>query len=145
MNITTEICFMSPSDDKLVMDRLGCTHACPLCSALCWGQRGHGEDSGETQKHHTCHLPMGLSGRMHRDSKELLSMSCHNNKRSTKLWVDDELMSWESMQKLDRYKNWIYRTHVNKKFNDLMNWFCCKLHESIAQNKKKQNQQIILK
>jgi hypothetical protein len=102
---------MSPWHHKQMMDRLGCTHACPLCSALCCGQRRHDEDSGETQKHHTCHQPMGLSGTKYRDSKRLLSMSCHNIKRSTKWWIDDELMSWESIQKMDRYKNWIYRTH----------------------------------
>jgi hypothetical protein len=134
MNKTSETYFMSPCDDKQVMDRLGCTHACPLCSALCWGQRGHDEDSGETQKHHTCHQPMGLSGTKYRDSNELLPDSCHHN-RHPEWWVGNELMPWDEMKKLDKYNNWKYETHVNNQFNDLMNWFFYKLHESIAQNK----------
>ncbi len=55
MKITTEINFSSPSNDEQTMDRSGCNYACLLCSTLCWGKRGHDEDSEETRKHHTCH------------------------------------------------------------------------------------------
>jgi hypothetical protein len=135
MNITSETYFMNPSDNKQVIDRLGCTHACPLCSALCWGQRGHDEDSGETRKHHTCHQPMGLSGTKYKESNELISDSCHDQRHVGSWWIDEKNMSWDSMRKLDKYKNWRYEIHVNNKFNDLMNWFYFNLHESIARDK----------
>ena len=58
----TNIEFKSPTEDSLIMNRLGCTHNCPLCNALCWGQRDHEKDVGETSKHHTSHQPSGLGG-----------------------------------------------------------------------------------
>jgi GTPase Era involved in 16S rRNA processing len=135
INKTSEICFMKPYDDKHVMDRLGCTYACPLCLALCWGQRGHDEDSGETRKHHTCHQPIGLSGVSYKDTKELNADSCHDQ-RHIQGWYDgDDVVLWETFRKLNRFKNWKFEAHVNNKFNDLMNWFFYKLHESIAKNK----------
>jgi hypothetical protein len=138
MNITSEIQFMSPLDDKQVMDRLGCTHACPLCSALCWGQRGHDEDSGETQKHHTCHQPMGLNGTNYIYSSELISDLCHDQRYVGNWWIGNENFSWNSLKQLDFFKIWRYETHVNNKFNDLMKWFYFNLHESIAKEKELQ-------
>jgi GTPase Era involved in 16S rRNA processing len=131
-NITSNIHFISPSCDKEVMDRLGCTNSCPLCSALCWGQRGHDEDSGETKKHHTCHQPMGLLGVRYLTSKKLSSDCCHDPKNSDGWEEENKIYTWDEMRKLNEYKDWKYEPHINNKFNELMKWFFYNLHEKIA-------------
>jgi GTPase Era involved in 16S rRNA processing len=137
-DIVSEKNYFIPSKEKRVMDRLGCTRSCPVCSALCWGQRRHAINSGETRKHHTCHQPMGLSGTKYRGTDTLLCESCHDEKPSNGWFVGmkGEPMSWDSMIKSEKYNNWKYGAHVYSKFNDLMKWFFFKLHESIASNKK---------
>jgi len=57
---------MDPSEDSLVMDRLGCNHCCPMCTAVCWGQYGHEKSEDDTKRHHTSHQPFGLAGKKYK-------------------------------------------------------------------------------
>jgi hypothetical protein len=123
---------MLPSYDSIVMDRLGCTYACPICSALCWGQSGHHEDRGDIKKHHTCHQPMGLSGKKFRDTSMLSTEMCHDQKNNTVWFVGDKKSKWHDLMKLEMFKNWRFGRHVNKKFDDLMKWFFLVLNEKTA-------------
>jgi hypothetical protein len=122
-----------PSDSNQVMNRLGCTHACPFCSALCWGQYLHHEDDGELKNHHTCHQPMGLSGVSFQNSSILSTEICHDQEINRAWYVETSQLPWCHVIKLDRYKNWKYTLHVNKKFDDLMKWFFLQLNTKIAQ------------
>ncbi len=121
-----------PSKDKIVMSRLGCTFACLLCRALCWGQRGHEENEGEiTKKHHTCHQPMGMTGVTLYCPEELMAVSCHDEK--TDLWsLGNKMMKWQDLITMKGYADWKYDPHVNVIFNDLMKWFFMKLNSTIA-------------
>ncbi len=42
----TDLIFIKPSDKKSILERLGCTASCSICSALCLGTRDHDEDEG---------------------------------------------------------------------------------------------------
>jgi hypothetical protein len=126
-----------PSDDYQVMDRLGCTHACPICSALCWGQRNHHLDDGESKKHHTCHQPMGLSGVAFSNTNNLSTEMCHKQKPKTVWFVKNQEMQWKDVIKLDKYKNWKFEKHINIQFNNLMKWFFLELNERIANKHEK--------
>ncbi len=121
-----------PSDETQVMDRMGCTYACPVCSALCWGQNGHDDDVGDTKKHHTCHQPMGLSGTFFINSSMIATEMCHEQRLNTIWYVGNQKLPWEDVMKLSRYKNWNFGRHVNKKFDDMMKWFFLKLNKKIA-------------
>jgi hypothetical protein len=122
---------MQPSKDKIVINRLGCTFACPLCRALCWGQRNHEQDEGESKKHHSCHQPMGLTGVTLDIRDELITISCHEEK--TEYWVlGEKAIKWNDLIKMKGYDDWKYDAHINDKFNDLMKWFFVKLNSEIA-------------
>jgi hypothetical protein len=122
---------MQPSKDKLVINRLGCTFACPLCRALCWGQRNHEQDNGELKKHHSCHQPMGLTGVTLNILNELITISCHEEK--TEYWVlGEKTIKWQDLITMKGYDDWKYDAHINDKFNDLMKWFFLKLNSEIA-------------
>jgi hypothetical protein len=128
--------FIIPSNDDLVMRRLGCTYSCLLCSALCWGQRGHDEDDGANRKHHTCHQPMGLAGVHYKYSGILIFPAC-NDQADSDEWIEENKdMKWGEMKVLKNYENWMFESHVNIKFNDLMKWFFYKLNKSIAQDRE---------
>jgi GTPase Era involved in 16S rRNA processing len=122
-----------PSYDNQVIDRLGCTHACPLCSALCWGQSKHHEDRADINKHHTCHQPMGLSGTYFRSSSMISTEICHDIEKSTAWNIDDKKVSWGEVMKFEKYKTWRYEIHYNRKFNNLMKWFFLVLNDKIAE------------
>jgi hypothetical protein len=128
----TDLFFIKPSYEKSILERLGCTASCPICSALCWGTRDHDEDEGEGQMHHTSHQPMGLSGNRFRSS-ELSADPCHDQKHGDKWWHYDVSMTFTELKKLPKYQNWFYEAHPQKEFNDLMKWFFFRLHNAIAE------------
>ncbi len=128
----TKIDLSLPSDNYRVMDRLGCTYACPICSALCWGQSMHHEDDGDLKYHHTCHQPMGLSGTSFKNTSILSAELCHEQETNKVWYVENEQLPWCDVMKLDKYKNWKYTSHVNGKFDDLMKWFFIELNAKMA-------------
>jgi len=99
----TDLIF-KPSDEKSILERLGCTASCPLCSALRWGTRDHDEDEGEGQMHRTSHQPMGLSGTRYRFSLELITDLCHDQKHVNKWWYNHVLITSIKLKKLHKYK-----------------------------------------
>jgi hypothetical protein len=129
----TDLIFIKPSEEKSILERLGCTASCPLCSALCWGTRDHDEDEGEGHMHHTSHQPIGLSGIPYRSSLVLNSDPCHDQKHVKNWWYNDVKMKFKKMINLPKYKDWFYEPHPQKEFNDLMKWFFFRLHIAIAE------------
>jgi len=123
-----------PSADAGVMSLLGCTRRCFWCGAMCWGQRGHEGDKGETRKHHSSHQPQGLLGTHHRYTKHLLSQPCHNMKDETKVhfgeYLDTGILWLEAKEK--HFSDWKFDKHYNSKFDELMRWFFYELHHDIA-------------
>jgi len=126
--------FKMPSEDEMVMGRLGCTESCFWCGAICWGQRGHHENIDDTQKHHSCHQPGGLIGMKFIGTLELVVESCQERD-------DDSLVSWDGGEtwtswrdtKLhEKFNSWKYDAHCKNQFNDMMCWFFFKLHKAIA-------------
>jgi len=127
--------FSLPSADSDVMSRLGCTHTCFWCGALCWGQRGHDKDQGETRKHHSSHQPSGLHGLYHKHTAHLLSEPCHDR-------TDDSVVYWGNyskdgikwhLAKENHFSEWKFNRHYNSKFDELMRWFFFELHQSISE------------
>jgi hypothetical protein len=154
--------FKKGSEDSTIWERIGCTYSCPFCSALCWKSRDHfkeenvdndGENSDkdeknskdelDSQKHHSSHQPMGLSGAHYkyedpskaskRTEKSLCARACHQNKNDYTFWHNAELIKWSEIIALPRYSDWLYGIHHEKKFDDMMKWFFYKLHVNIAE------------
>ncbi|KAF0489004.1 interferon-induced very large GTPase 1 [Gigaspora margarita] len=77
---------------EILEKRLGCTEPCFWCGALCWGERGHVEDSGETNIHHSSHQPGGLKGTIYIDTNKLVALTCHNQ-------TDDQIVHYPGKTK----------------------------------------------
>jgi hypothetical protein len=128
-----QIKFVRLNEDKMVMDRLGCTNVCKFCHALCWGQRAHEEDQGGTKQHFTCHQPMGLSGKCQSISKELIAEACHEWKDNSKWEEKGKSMTWKELKNLPKYKDWRFDEHIDAKLIEMMSWFFWSLNEDIAE------------
>ncbi|CAJ0877089.1 22213_t:CDS:2 [Entrophospora sp. SA101] len=130
---TRNVPFQAPSNDKSIMEILGCTEACYFCGALCWGSLGHHNDSGETKRHHTSHQPGGLARFSYRGSKELVAMPCHKLEDNVGVWYfgKEDPTPW-SVVKAHDFKDWRFESHYQHLFNDLMCWFFEKLHVDLA-------------
>nr|XP_032834298.1 uncharacterized protein LOC116956641 isoform X1 [Petromyzon marinus]XP_032834300.1 uncharacterized protein LOC116956641 isoform X1 [Petromyzon marinus] len=123
----------NPSTNKKVMKRIGCTDNCLWCGALCWGSRGHDENSDETRKHHSCHQPCGLHGTSNYTTEELMAESCHSWSDDRQVYWGDKLMKWSEAKALPECSNWKFDPHCNATFDTLMRWFFQELHQQIAQ------------
>ncbi|KAF0488993.1 interferon-induced very large GTPase 1-like [Gigaspora margarita] len=121
----------NPSDDKLVEKRLGCTEPCYWCGALCWGERGHDNDHGETKRHHTSHQPGGLKGTNYSQTGELVAIACHKRSNDTIMYYYDKKLRWDEAKSID-FKNWKFESHYITYFNEIMCWFFEKLHKDLA-------------
>jgi len=88
------LCLIKASEEDSIMKKLGCTASCPLCSALCWGTRGHDEDDGESKIHHTSHQPMGLNGVHYNATTELCADSCSSQQPLEIWWHGSSPMPW---------------------------------------------------
>ena len=127
--------FSNPSNDAGVMSRLGCTERCFWCSALCWGQRGHQEDQGETRKHHSSHQPRGLQTTHYKYTDHLVSEPCHETEDETRVHFGEYKnngVKWQ-VAKEEHFSDWKFDKHYISKFDELMRWFFQELHESIAE------------
>jgi len=130
-----ESCY-SPSKDRDLMSRLGCTEGCYWCRALCWGERGHDEHVDDTRIHHSSHQPSGLGGTFSVTSRNLVAVSCQ-------MISDDRLMDFRGLShipwkvaKAEHFSDWKFSKHYNEKFDELMRWFMQELHNDIAQSSK---------
>ena len=125
-----------PSDDSGVMSRLGCTKTCYFCGAMCWGQKGHEKDQGETRKHHSSHQPVGLSGNVYSTSNHLFPRPCHDISNENTVYFGDYYekgILWaEAKEK--HFGDWTFDRHCISKFDKLMRWFFQELHRDIAKN-----------
>ena len=125
----------SPSKDRNVMSRLGCTEQCYWCGALCWGERGHDEHVDDTRIHHSSHQPRGLRGAHARNSRHLRVRSCHMiNDDDHVNFRQFRNMPWK-VAKAEHFSDWKFSKHYNEKFDELMRWFMQELHNDIAQSK----------
>ncbi|KAF0554714.1 interferon-induced very large GTPase 1-like [Gigaspora margarita] len=130
-----ELVFKPPSEYEIVMEKLGCTESCMFCGAICWGARGHEENTDDTKMHHSCHQPSGLRGTNNRNNHILDSSPCH-------LRSDDSLVCWGEVEnrklikwseaKQKNFTNWLFLAHNKINFNNLMCWFFQELHAEIA-------------
>ncbi|RHZ83314.1 hypothetical protein Glove_97g122 [Diversispora epigaea] len=125
--------FQKPSDNESIMKMLGCTETCYWCGALCWGSRGHGQNTDETRKHHTCHQPGGLCGVRHTDTKVLVALPCQKRKDESGVyyWGKKERTEWSYAKKQD-FSDWKFESHHKDQFNELMCWFFEKLNQDLA-------------
>ncbi|RIA86601.1 hypothetical protein C1645_779285 [Glomus cerebriforme] len=125
--------FQNPSDDKSVMERLGCTEACHWCGALCWGSWKHHENIDISNKHHCSHQPEGLIGVHDMKTEELIANSCHNTDKdqSVYYWGKEYPTKWEVAITQD-FSDWKFEPHHISIFNDLMCWFFKKLNKDLA-------------
>ena len=107
------------------MSRLGCTARCRWCGALCWGQRGHEEDQGETRKHHSSHQPQGLGRSFYMTTYQLMSRPCHEVTDEIFVHFGDYFVSGMSWQeaKAKHFSDWKFDKHYISKFDELMRWF----------------------
>ncbi|CAH1761106.1 6983_t:CDS:2 [Entrophospora sp. SA101] len=130
---TRNVPFQAPSNDKSIMEILGCTEACYFCGALCWGSLGHHNDNGETKRHHTSHQPGGLGRFSNRYTKELIAMPCHKLADNMDVWYfgKEDPTPW-SVAKIQDFSDWRFEPHYKYLFNDLMCWIFEKLHEDLA-------------
>ncbi|RGB25323.1 hypothetical protein C1646_724073 [Rhizophagus diaphanus] len=128
--------FQKPSDDKSIMERLGCTEACYLCGALCWGSRDHHENVDETKIHHSSHQPAGLAC-VTNDTDELVATPCHNRTDDTNMWYFNKNESTKrSFAKVQDFSDWKFDDpHCMHVFKDLMCWFFDKLHKDLAKRR----------
>ncbi|CAB4409986.1 unnamed protein product [Rhizophagus irregularis] len=128
--------FQKPSDDKSIMERLGCTEACHWCGALCWGSRDHHENSDKTKIHHSSHQPAGLACVHHKYTEELEATPCHNIADNAEMWYfgNNVPIKW-SVAKVQDFSDWKFDPHYMHIFNDLMCWFFNKLHEDLAKRR----------
>ncbi|KAF0465721.1 interferon-induced very large GTPase 1-like [Gigaspora margarita] len=122
----------NPSDDKLVEKRLGCTELCYWCGALCWEERGHDNDYGETKRHHTSHQPGGLKGTHYSSTKQLVAMACHNRPNDAIVHYDNKQLRWDKAKSID-FKNWKFEPHYRTNFNEIMCWFFEMLNQNMAE------------
>ncbi|RIB20800.1 hypothetical protein C2G38_2079905 [Gigaspora rosea] len=122
----------NPSEDNLVEKRLGCTEPCFWCGALCWGERGHDNDYGETKRHHTSHQPGGLMGTNYKTSKELVAMACHKRSNNAIMHYDGKELKWEEAKTID-FENWKFEPHYRTNFNEIMCWFFEMLNHNLAE------------
>ncbi|CAG8446417.1 16011_t:CDS:2 [Dentiscutata heterogama] len=125
----------NPSDDEFVMKRLGCTKPCYWCGALCWGGRGHHENSGETNRHHTSHQPGGLKGTKNSRTNKLRAIACHkrpNESRVQYIKEEQKNLKWDEAKSID-FQNWKFEPHFITNFNEIMCWFFEQLHEDLAE------------
>ena len=128
--------FSLPSTDEGVMSRLGCTERCFWCGALCWGQRKHEADQGETRKHHSSHQPRGLVRVSYRYTSHLVSRPCHEMENDRTVYFGeyhDSGIQWQVTKEKD-FSDWKFDKHYISKFDELMRWFFQELHHSIAKN-----------
>ena len=132
-----ESLFSPPSADAGVMSRLGCTHRCFWCGAICWGQKGHEADRGETRKHHSSHQPQGLIGTLYRENLRLVAQPCHDTTDETMVYFGEYHRGtlW-SEAKEKHFSDWKFDRHYISRFDELMRWFFCELHQHIANNSK---------
>jgi hypothetical protein len=128
--------FQNPSDDKSIMERLGCTQACHWCGALCWGSRDHHENSDKTKIHHSSHQPAGLACIHDKYTNELRATPCHSRSDDTNMWYfnKSEPIKW-SVAKVQDFSDWKFDPHYMHVFDDLMRWFFDKLHEDLAKRR----------
>ncbi|CAG8746196.1 564_t:CDS:2, partial [Gigaspora margarita] len=130
-----ELVFKPPSEYEIVMEKLGCTESCMFCGAICWGARGHEENTDDTKMHHSCHQPSGLRGTNNRNNHVLDSSPCHlRSDDSMVCWGEVEnrkLIKW-SEAKQKNFTNWLFLAHNKINFNNLMCWFFQELHAEIA-------------
>jgi GTPase Era involved in 16S rRNA processing len=147
--------FIKGSEVSTIWERIGCTYSCPLCSALCWKTHDHFKEENvdedekndelDSQKHHSSHQPMGLSGTHYkskypseatkRTEKSLCAEACHQQKNDTICWYNEKRIKWSEVKALPRYSDWLYGIHHEKKFDDMMKWFFYKLHVKIAERR----------
>ena len=125
--------FSRPSTDAGVMSRLGCTHRCFWCGAMCWGQRGHEADRGETRKHHSSHQPQGLIGIHGIESRHLVSEACHDTRDERMVYFGDYRIPWAEAKK-KHFSDWKFDRHYYSRLDELMRWFFHELHRDIAKN-----------
>jgi len=124
------------SDDADVMKCLGCTRTCFWCGALCWGQRGHEADQGETRKHHSSHQPGGLVGSKDAYTHHLRAVPCHEMTDDWRVYFgeyQDSGMPWPAA-KVKHFSDWKFDRHCISKFDELMRWFFYELHRDIAKH-----------
>ncbi|RHZ69637.1 hypothetical protein Glove_281g41 [Diversispora epigaea] len=127
--------FQNPSNDESIMKMLRCTKTCYWCGALCWGSRGHDQNTDETRKHHTCHQPGGLGVRYVRDNcaDDLVAIPCHKRKDESCVyyWCKEKPTKWSYAKNQD-FSDWKFESHHKKQFNELMCWFFEKLNQDLA-------------
>ncbi|CAG8572898.1 4091_t:CDS:2 [Cetraspora pellucida] len=119
------------SDDELIKKRLGCTEPCYWCGAMCWGERGHDENSDETKIHHSSHQPGGLNGTKFTSSKKLVAIACHNRPDGRRMKYKGTKKAWGDLKSTD-FKDWRFGPHYKNDFNEIMCWFFEMLHEDLA-------------
>jgi len=133
--------FSRPSADVGVMARLGCTARCFCCGALCWGQRGHETDQGETRKHHSSHQPQGLIGSRYNVTHRLLAQSCHDTTDGDLIYFgeyNDSGIKWQAAKE-KHFSDWKFDRHYNSRFDELMRWFFSEVHHDIAKCQESSN------
>ncbi|CAG8676863.1 9225_t:CDS:2, partial [Dentiscutata heterogama] len=120
---------------KALDDKRRCTEPCDWCGALCWGGRGHHENSGETNMHHTSHQPGGLKGTRCLHTKKLNAIACHKrpNESGVQYYIKEEQknLKWDEAKSID-YKNWKFEPHYITNFNEIMCWFFEQLNKDLA-------------
>ncbi|CAG8480116.1 24027_t:CDS:2 [Dentiscutata erythropus] len=125
--------FCMPSAYEEIMEKLGCTHSCFWCGALCWGSRGHEDNNDDTKLHHTCHQPQGLRGTHEITSKKLRAWPCHRVDDNTGCkWGEIKYYVKWSVAKKEHFPEWVFLPHHKTIFNNLMCWFFQELHKKIA-------------
>ena len=124
----------SPSKNRDLMSRLGCTEGCYWCGALCWGERGHDEHVDETRIHHSSHQPRGLHTTHKIDTRILVAESCHQlNDDHPVVFRHLPEMPWK-VAKAEHFGDWKFSKHYNEKFDELMRWFMQELHGDLARS-----------
>ncbi|XP_037047982.1 interferon-induced very large GTPase 1-like [Bradysia coprophila] len=126
--------FKLPSKDEEILNRTGCTDSCLWCGALCWGRRGHDQNTDNTRKHHTSHQPSGLHGTRHHTTNDLSLTYCCGRADNREMYSGDTYLGkWIDVKASPKYNNWIYCPHSQVEFNDLMKWFFRQIHNEIAE------------
>ncbi|RHZ83940.1 hypothetical protein Glove_86g224 [Diversispora epigaea] len=125
--------FQNPSYDESIKKMLGCTETCYWCGALCWGSRGHDQNTDETKKHHTSHQPGGLRGGKYRYTGDLVAVPCQKKTDEWDVWYwgKEESTKW-GVAKIRDFSEWKFESHHKDQFNDLMCWFFNKLNQDLA-------------
>jgi len=124
-----------PYDTRDLMTRLGCTERCFWCGALCWGERNHDENEGNTSIHHSSHQPSGLRSTSDHLTQHLSPLACHSLRDDYDVYFGRFLkdgMKWHKAKK-EHFSDWNFEKHYNTKFDELMRWFMQQLHADIAQ------------